>query len=79
MRGRKVPIIFAAPRASDRSQDVDADYFTRHPGVTEYERDLIVGESPEPMPLGTRVIVRRVGQYERWRAFRVPNQPEMVN
>jgi len=74
MKGRRTPppIVFALPRASDTSQDVDADYFIRHPDVTEYERDLITGESPEPMPPGTRVWVRRVGEYTRVRGFLPP-------
>jgi hypothetical protein len=74
MRGRQVPIIYQPPRASDRSQDIDADYFMHHPGVSEYERDLIAGESLEPMPLGTRVVVKRIGAYQRARAFVLPEE-----
>lgn len=73
-KGRRVPIIFAPPRANDRSQDVDTAYFARHPDVCEYVRDLIPGESPESMPPGTKVVVRRVGQYERWRGFQPPQE-----
>lgn len=74
MRGRAVPILHQPPRADDRSQDIDAAYFTRHPGVTECERDLIAGESPTPLPLGTRVIVKRMGAYRRARAFVPPSE-----
>jgi hypothetical protein len=77
MKGRRVPIINMPPRVSDRSQDIDFDFFSRHPGVTRYERDLIPGESPEPMPPGTRVAVIRLGEYRRARAFRPP--PSEVN
>jgi hypothetical protein len=39
----------------------------------QYTRDLIPGESPEPMPLGTKVIVRRIG-YNRAHALVPPQE-----
>jgi hypothetical protein len=77
-RGRRTPPIVAMPpRDSDPSQDADFAFFSRNPGVMQYERDLIPGESPEPMPPGTRVAVIRIGEYRRARAFRPP--PSEVN
>jgi hypothetical protein len=72
MKGRTPPILVAGIRASDRSQDVDGAHFTRYPDRTEYTRAYIAGESPEPMPVGTKVIVRRIGT-TRARAFVLPS------
>ena len=73
MKGRRVPpIVIMPPRDDDPSQDVDYRYFLAHPHVREYERDLLPGELLESMPPGTRVVVRRVGQYQRWRGFVPP-------
>jgi hypothetical protein len=72
MRGRTVPVIVAPPLDSDPSQDVDERYFVEHPHATEYERAALPGEAPEPMPPGTRVWVKRVGEYVRVRGFCPP-------
>jgi hypothetical protein len=49
VKGRTVPIFFALPRANDPSQAIDAAYFKRNPGVREYTRHYIAGETVEPM------------------------------
>jgi hypothetical protein len=67
------PIFVAGVRADDPSQDADGAYFTRNPAVLEYTRAYIAGETHEPMPLGTRVIVRRIGR-NRARAFVAPQE-----
>jgi hypothetical protein len=72
MKGRTVPVIVAPALASYPSQDADYQYFTRNPHIREYERDLLPGEAPEPMPPGTRVWVKRVGEYVRVRGFCPP-------
>lgn len=73
-RGRTAPppIIVAPPRDDDPSQDIDFRYFVANPRAREYERPYLAGEWPEPMPPGTKVLVRRMGAYGRVRAFRPP-------
>jgi hypothetical protein len=73
MKGRAVPVIVAGVRAGDRSQDVDCAYFRRNPKVVEYTRAYIAGETPEPLPPGTRVVVKRDGA-TRMRAFVLPQE-----
>jgi hypothetical protein len=73
MKGHIPPIYVSGIRAGDRSQDVDGAYFTRYPGRTEYTRAYIDGETPEPMPVGTTVIVKRIGA-TRARAFVLPKE-----
>jgi hypothetical protein len=70
---RTPPIYVAGVRAGDRSQDVDGAYFTHHPHTTEYTRAYIAGETPEPLPVGTKVIVKRHGA-TRMRAFVLPEE-----
>jgi hypothetical protein len=74
---RRVPILRSDQRiGSQKAHDADLQYFQTHPEAQEYIRDLIPGESPEPMPPGTRVVVRRfrVGNVEqRARAFLTPD------
>ena len=74
MKGRAVPVIVAPPIASDPSQDLDYCFFVEHPDIREYERDLLPGEAPEPMPHGTRVVVKRLGEYTRVRLFQAPRE-----
>jgi hypothetical protein len=74
MRGRNVPVIVAPPLTNDPSQDADYRYFVEHPHATGYERDLLPGETLEPMPPGTRVWVKRVGEYVRVRGFVPPKE-----
>lgn len=75
-RGRNVPpaVVVAVPRAGDPSQNADCAYFQRHPKVRQYERDPLPGELPEAMPPGTKVVVFRIGEYTRVRAFRTPQE-----
>jgi hypothetical protein len=69
---RKVPIVFQGIQPGDPSQDIDCAYFKRNPQTTEYTRALIPGETFEPMPAGTRVLVKRIGVAGRARAFLPP-------
>lgn len=74
MKGRRTPpILFAPVRDTDPSQDADYAYFYSHPDATAYERDYIEGETPEPLPKGTRVWVQRIGQAGRARGFVAPD------
>lgn len=74
MRGRRTPpIVFAPAHDADPSQDADYQYFYAHPNATEYTRDYIEGETPEPMPPGTRVWVQRIGPAGRARGFVPPD------
>ena len=78
MKGRTPPpVIFALPRPGDPSQAVDADYFRRNPGVREYTRMYIAGETPDPMHPDTWVHVMLIG-VERVRGF-APPPVERVN
>jgi len=65
-------VIYAQPRDDDPSQAADFEYFSQHPDATEYKRDLLPGEASAPLPPGTWVWVRRIGQAGRSRAFFVP-------
>ena len=67
------PIYVTGIRAGDRSQDVDGAYFMRYPACTEYTRAYIAGETPETLPVGTKVIVKRIGA-TRARAFVLPEE-----
>jgi hypothetical protein len=73
MKRRIPPIIVAGIRANDPSQAADGAYFAHNPTILEYTRAYIVGETPEPLPPGTRVIVHRIG-CNRARAFVVPQE-----
>lgn len=72
MTKRRPPVIYAPAFKGDPSQKTDAAFFRANPTVREYERALIKGESPEPMPPGTRVHVKLVGRCHRVRAFVTP-------
>jgi hypothetical protein len=74
MKGRDVPILMQGVQPGDRSQDIDCAYFRRNPKATEYMRAYIPGETVEPMPLGTKVLVKRIGPYGRARAFCPPQE-----
>jgi hypothetical protein len=74
---RKVtPVIKSSERiGSQQAHDIDLRFFQEHPEATEYTRAYIRGETPIPMPPGTRVVVRRIriGNVEqRARAFQMP-------
>jgi hypothetical protein len=77
-KGRGVPIIFAAPRASDPSQVVDAKFFRRNPGKREYTRRYIKGETVEPMHPDTWLHVAII-RGERVRGFAPPSIDERRN
>lgn len=72
MKGRTVPIIVQGVQPRDPSQDVDYAYFSQHPAAREYTRPYIRGETDEPMPPGTHVLVKRIGAAGRARAFMAP-------
>ena len=63
--------------ANAPSQAVDCTSFERNPNTAKYIGDVLPGEAPEPMPPGTRVVVKRIGAYLRARAFVPP--PSKVN
>jgi hypothetical protein len=48
-------------RAIERARRLEWDFFTQNPTATTFDRPLIDGELPEPMPPGTRIIVKRLG------------------
>lgn len=75
-RGRNVPppVVVQGVQPGDHSQAVDGAYFRRNPKATQYERAYIIGETLEPMPPGTRVLVKRIGRYRRVRAFCPPQE-----
>jgi hypothetical protein len=74
MRGRNVPVIVAPPLEDDPSQDIDYRYFVEHPHAREYTRAVLPGEAPTPLPPGSWVVVKRVGQYTRVRLFQAPRE-----
>ncbi len=55
------PMLIAGIRAGDRSQDVNRAYFKHHLTSIQYERAYIADETSEAIPLGTTIIVRRIG------------------
>jgi hypothetical protein len=70
-KARGVPVVFAAPRASDPSQAVDAKFFRCNPEKREYTRRYIAGETVEPMHPDTWVHVTII-RGERVRGFAPP-------
>jgi hypothetical protein len=70
---RTPPIVFQGVQPGDPSQNADYLFFRDHPQTTEYERDLIPGETFEPIPAGTRVLVKQIGAAGRARAFVAPD------
>lgn len=73
MKGRTVPIIVQPTRADDPSMAIDEAFFMRNRHLTEYTRDVIAGEFPEPLPPGTKVHVKRIGA-QRVRGFAPPQE-----
>jgi hypothetical protein len=74
VKGRRVPPMLIVPTDErDPSVMVDMDFFMAYGPDIEFIRDYIPGESPEPMPPGTRVIVRLDGT-ARVRGFLPPEQ-----
>jgi hypothetical protein len=71
---KRPPVIFAPAFKGDPSQVADARFFQANPTIREYERPLIPGESPEPLPPGTTVHVKLVGRCQRVRAFLTPQE-----
>jgi hypothetical protein len=75
MRGRSVPVVnMSAHLPDDPSVMPDTRYFLSHPEINRFERAYVPGETIEPMPLGTRVIVQRIGKDRRARAFVPPQE-----
>lgn len=73
---RRVVVLTEPPKSKGFRQATrqDTAYFNAHPDAREYTRPYVPGETPQALPYGTTVIVRRLGAHARVRAFVAPQQ-----